>query len=60
MVSKQQTATGYKLSLSRQGNPGPYGKDIESLSVDVNLQDPSKVHFKVKLCLLTLFSFSQN
>ena len=50
-MKQEEISTGYLLSLAHQGKSGPYGKDIESLQVNVDLQDPSKVHFKVVLQL---------
>lgn len=45
--SKEDTKFGYRLSLSRQGQGGPYGSDVEHLAVDVRLEEKSRLHFKI-------------
>lgn len=47
LKSKQKTQTGYLLTLAKQGHPGPYGKDIENLAVDVRFETRERLHFKV-------------
>lgn len=47
LKGKQKTQTGYLLSLARQGHPGPYGKEIENLAVDVRFETRERLHFKV-------------
>lgn len=47
LVSKEKTQTGYLLRLVKQGHPGPYGKDIENLTVDVRFETRERLHFKV-------------
>ena len=44
---KQKTQTGYLLNLAKQGHPGPYGKDIQNLAVDVRFETQDRLHFKV-------------
>lgn len=47
LVNKEKTSTGYLLSLTKKGHPGPYGKDIENLAVDVRFETKDRLHFKV-------------
>ncbi|KAM7452410.1 hypothetical protein ABFA07_000090 [Porites harrisoni] len=47
LVSKEKTQTGYLLRLVKQGHPGPYGKDIENLTVDVRFETRERLHFKI-------------
>lgn len=47
LVSKEKTQTGYLLRLVKQGHPGPYGKDVENLTVDVRFETRERLHFKV-------------
>ena len=47
LVTKTQTPTGYMLTLEKQGNPGPFGKDIKDLNVDLRLETKDRLHFKV-------------
>lgn len=47
LVNKEKTQTGYLLRLVKQGHPGPYGKDVENLTVDVRFETRERLHFKV-------------
>jgi hypothetical protein len=47
LVSKEETKTGFKLGLTRQGGDGPFGGDVRNLAVDVLLEDQNRLHFKV-------------
>ena len=47
LVTKTQTPTGYMLTLEKQGHPGPYGKDINDLNVDLRFETKDRLHFKV-------------
>lgn len=53
LVSKEQTKTGFKLGLARQGSDGPFGGDVKNLAVDVLLEDQNRFHFKVILDYLS-------
>lgn len=33
--------------LSKQGHPGPYGKDIQNLTVDLRFETKDRLHFKI-------------
>lgn len=47
VVNKEKTQTGYLLSLTKKGHPGPYGNEIENLAVDVRFETKDRLHFKV-------------
>ena len=47
LASKRDTQLGYLLTLTRQGQAGPYSGDVEKLEVDVRLEDKSRLHFKI-------------
>lgn len=47
LVTKTQTPTGYMLTLEKQGNPGPFGKDIKDLNVDLRFETKDRLHFKI-------------
>ncbi|XP_031575111.1 lysosomal alpha-glucosidase-like [Actinia tenebrosa] len=47
LASKEETKTGFKLGLVREGSDGPYGGDVKNLAVDVLLEDQNRFHFKI-------------
>ena len=48
LESKVKTQTGYLLKLAKQGHPGPYGKDVQNLTVDLRFEARDRLHFKVR------------
>lgn len=48
LVSKEETETGYKLALARQGSDGPFGGDVKELTAEFIFEDENRLHFKVR------------